>query len=204
MALAGRLFLPVFTHPGFPAFAGCRVAPGKGQCRDFGIRNSDSLVGITRQNANEGTLQRCASYAVKDIPINFAAIFLGDRHVATVIEGLLQRHAQIVFGSERRNPAFHAVVHGSWSHLKSFRVKFRVNFRIKGSVCRAVPVGMRWSAHARVSSSCVLLELICTRGLNACTGFAGSFSRANASESSYFPAKADLAAAQMPRSPLKV
>src|SRR6202048_2814401 len=199
IALAGRLFLPVFTHPRCPALACGGIAPGTSQCRDFGIGNLDPLVGIARQSAEQGAFEVRPGYAVKDITVDVASVFLGNGHVAAVVEGLLQSYAQIVFGGERRYPALHAFVNGSRGDFK----RFGVDFWIEGGVRRAVTVGMRRSAHARVSSSCVLLELICTSGLKACTGFAGSFSMANASESSYFPAKADLVAAQRPRSPLK-
>src|SRR5258708_1671052 len=200
IALAGRLFLPVFTHPRFPALARGGIAPGESQCRDFGIGNLDPLVGFAGQNAHKGAFEVGPGHAVKDITVDLASVFFGNGHVAAVIEGLLQSYAQIVFGGECRYPAFHAFVNGSGRDLK----RFRVHFWIEGGVRRAVTVGVRRSAHARVSSSCVLLELICTSGLNAWTGFADSFSMANASESSYFPAKADLVAAQRPRTPLKV
>src|ERR1700719_577415 len=172
IALAGRLFLPVFTHPRCPALACGGIAPGESQCRDFGIGNFDPLVGIARQNADKGAFEVCAGHAVKDITVYLASIFLGNGNVAAVVEGLLQSHAQIVFGGERRYPAFDAFVNGSGRDFE----RFRVNLWIEGGVRRAVTVGMRRSAHARVSSSCDLLELICTSGLKACTGFAGSFS----------------------------
>src|SRR4029077_1546274 len=176
IALSGRLFLPVFTHPGFPALARSGIASGKNECRDFGIGNFDTLVGIARQDADKGAFEGGAGHAVENITVDLAAIFFGDGHVAAVIESFFQRFAEFALRRELRHPAFHAFVGGSRRDFEGFRVD--------GGVGRAVPVGMRRSAHARVSSSCVLPpELICTSGLYACTGFAGSCSRASASGS---------------------
>src|SRR5712671_4651430 len=189
-ALASGLFLPIFANPGFPALA-CRwVAAGERECRNFGIGNLYSLVGIARQKSHERAFQGSASHAVEDVAVDFAAIFLGDGYVAAIVERLFQRLAKFAFAGKIRDPALHTFVDGSGRYFEGLWINLAVGFGVMGRVRRSVAFGMRRSAHARVSSSCDLpLELICTSGLKACTGLVDSLSIASASESSYAPAK---------------
>ena len=51
-------------------------------------------------------IQRRTVAPVEDVAFHPRAIFARDGHVAAIVEGFLQRVAQIGFGGKLRNPAF--------------------------------------------------------------------------------------------------
>ncbi len=140
--LSSRLALPVFADPRFPALACRRIAPAKGQARNFGKGDTLPRTSIRRQNSYQRRRERFAFFAVVHVAFYLAAVLAGDRDVAAVIEGLLERQPDLLFTRERRHPA-----------LQLFVSKARNDFEL-------VRIG-RSFRHARVSSP----ALICTNGL---------------------------------------
>src|SRR6516225_9776774 len=50
---AGRLLLPIFADPGFPALAGGSVASAEGEGGDVGVGDGNFLRGVLRHQAND-------------------------------------------------------------------------------------------------------------------------------------------------------
>src|SRR5208282_3008009 len=73
-----RLFLGVFFHPGFPAFAGSGVASGKGEGGDVGVGDGDFFVGSFWEEADDGIFQRGGGAAVEEVAFDFAAVLASD------------------------------------------------------------------------------------------------------------------------------
>src|ERR1035438_6735290 len=63
---------------------------------------------------------------VEDIGLDACAVLEGECHVAAIVEGLLQRPPQVLFFSQRRNPAFKLFVLGSGSQFQRFHLRQRI------------------------------------------------------------------------------
>src|SRR5262249_4932548 len=124
-------------------------------------------------------------------------VFARNGYIAAIVERLLQRRPDFFVARQVWHPAFDAFSLDSRCHLEL------VGFELSGKH-GAGPRRVRRCAHARVSSSGAFCALICTNGLNACTGWTGSFSRASAASSLYSPEKVAFTVSHIPRSPLNV
>src|ERR1700723_4632720 len=76
-ALAGRLLFPVLAYPCLPTFSGGGIAAREGECRDIGIRNLLSLIGILGKYAHKGIREHGTGNSVKNVAFDFLAIFRG-------------------------------------------------------------------------------------------------------------------------------
>ncbi len=106
MLFAGGFFLPILADPGFPAFAGGGVASGEGESGDVGIRDGNLLRRIFRDETHDRFREGRAIAAIEDVTLHARAVFAGDGHVATIVEGLLEGGAEFGFGDEVGNPTF--------------------------------------------------------------------------------------------------
>src|SRR4029077_584165 len=187
------LLVPILLDPRFPTLACGRVAPRKGECRNVGIGDLQSLIGVFWQDAHIRAGQRRAADAVEDVALEFGPVFARYSHVAAVIEGFLQGLAQFILAGKLRNPPLQRLVYEPGRY-----------FQLIGIYCVLWAVGVARSRHARVSSNLEDFESICTSGLYECTGAAGSFNISKASSSWLRVNSVAFAAAHKPFSELNV
>src|SRR6185312_13535328 len=98
--------LPVFLHPGFPAFARGHVAATESKGRDFSIRNRGLAAAVLRKEPYERFSKSLPIAPVENVTFNFASVLTRDEHIAAIVEGAFQCLAQICLGSERRHGPF--------------------------------------------------------------------------------------------------
>ena len=141
---------------------------------------------ILGEQPHKRRVERTPGNAVKNITFDLGSILAGDGDVASIIKRLLQGGANFVFGGKFWNPAFDGLASRTRGHFQFLGIELaRILGSGKRSICSALAFCVTWSAHARVSSIWALSALlICTSGLNACTGLAGSFKSDRASGSS--------------------
>src|SRR5579859_1057839 len=172
----GRLFFPVLFYPGFPALACRRVAAGKNKGRDVRVSDFLAISAVPGQNTDERRGESRTGDAIKDVTLEFCAVFSSEGDVAAIVECFFERFAELLLGGELGNPAFDGFALTARGYFELIWIEFaRAGFHVRIHVLR--------NAHARDSSICVLEDSICTSGLKACTGFTGSFKRATASGS---------------------
>src|SRR5580700_5316107 len=108
--LAGCLPLVVLPHPVPPLLAGGAVLAGEFDCGDLGVAHLPLLRGAGREILHAGAGEGRPRPAVEDVRLDALAAFQHERHVAAVVEGLLEGPAQVVVCCERRDPALQVVV----------------------------------------------------------------------------------------------
>src|ERR1017187_4308545 len=159
--LARSLLLVVSLHPVFPVLARSAVFTRKFQPRDFGIADLALLRRLGRKVLHIRISQPRPRLPVEDVSLNALPIFERERNIPAIIEGLLQRLAQLIVTGNPWNPA-----------LKLFMFKPRSQFQF----LHLLPgILLQFGAcHALVSSSVCWVSSIFTSVAGPCG--AGSLS----------------------------
>src|SRR5580700_11101188 len=144
-------------HPVFPTLARSHIAPSKCQSRNLRVRNFYPRRTIFRQQAHEAVGKPASATTIENVPFNLRAVFPRDRDIATIIERLLERLAEVFLIGQRRHRPLKLFVKRSRNQFE------RVRVRSSGRPVPSFP-----PAQTRVSSPAG--ALICTRGLTACAG----------------------------------
>src|SRR5258706_5625749 len=165
--LALGALLPILLDPGLVTFSGGRIASGKSQSFNFGVRDLRTLVARGQHQAHHRVGQSLAHSPVEQISRDLRAVLARDGYIAAIVEGDFSHRADVSFGSEFRNPP-----------LQVFALKSRDDFQfIRGigwrnrSCCMVREQRFSSSfaaAHARLSSATATSDdepSICTKGL---------------------------------------
>ena len=102
---AGRFLLPVLLYPGLEGLARCRVPACECERRDIGVGHIHLCRRIGRDNTNERVSEGRTGTPIEEVADDLRAVLLRDRNVAAIVEGLLQRLANLGVTCQRRNPA---------------------------------------------------------------------------------------------------
>src|SRR6266851_8577736 len=104
--LARCLLGPVLLDPRLEGFSSCRIPPGERERADVRIGYVHLCLLIGGNDANERVAERGAGAAIEQIAFDLRPVLARDRDVAAVVEGLLQRLADLGFARNLGNPAF--------------------------------------------------------------------------------------------------
>ena len=101
---AGGFLLVVGLHPIFPVLAGGAVFAAEFEARDVGVAQLALFRRIGGEVLDPRIGQRAAGVAIENVGIDTLAALQRDGDVATVVECLLERLAQVFVGGKLGNP----------------------------------------------------------------------------------------------------